>query len=79
MARCKPPPLASALWKRRRTTRRFAWSMGVTSGVTTMLANGAGPIMTLYFLATETPKIRARGHRRVDVPSSSISFKVPFS
>jgi hypothetical protein len=37
-------------------TRTFAWSMGLSAGVTTMLANGAGPITTLYFLATQTPK-----------------------
>ncbi len=34
----------------------FAWSMGVWSGVTTLLANAAGPIMSLYFLAVNLPK-----------------------
>ena len=34
----------------------FAWTIGVWSGVTTMLANAAGPIMTLYLLAVGLPK-----------------------
>lgn len=34
----------------------FAWSMGGVSGITTMLANAAGPIMALYFLAINLPK-----------------------
>lgn len=56
----------------------FAWSMGLSSGVTTMLANGAGPVMTLYFLATGLPKFALVG-------TSSWFFlivnlcKVPFS
>ena len=37
-------------------TRAFAWTMGCGAGFTTMLANGAGPVMSLYLLATETPK-----------------------
>src|SRR5580693_9015752 len=59
-------------------TRRFAWSMGVTSGVTTMLANGAGPIMTLYFLAIETPKYALVGTSAWMFLIIN-SFKVPFS
>ena len=59
-------------------TRRFAWSMGVTSGVTTMLANGAGPIMTLYFLAIETPKFALVGTSAWMFLIIN-SFKVPFS
>lgn len=34
----------------------FAWSMGGVSGIATMLANAAGPIMALYFLAINLPK-----------------------
>jgi uncharacterized protein len=34
----------------------FAWSLGLLAGVTTMLANAAGPIMALYFLAVALPK-----------------------
>ncbi|MEI9893937.1 MAG: sulfite exporter TauE/SafE family protein [Chthoniobacter sp.] len=59
-------------------TRQFAWSMGLTGGVTTMLANGAGPIMTLYFLATETPKYALVGTGAWMFLILN-SFKVPFS
>lgn len=34
----------------------FAWSMGFTAGVTTMVANAAGPVMGLYLLAVSLPK-----------------------
>src|ERR1700761_2060217 len=52
--------------------------MGLTGGVTTMLANGAGPIMTLYFLATETPKFALVGTSAWMFLIIN-SFKVPFS
>jgi hypothetical protein len=35
----------------------FAWGLGITAGITTMLANSAGPIMTVYFLAVELAKL----------------------
>ncbi len=38
-------------------SRSFAWSMGGLAGVTTMLANAAGPVMALYFLAVRLPKM----------------------
>jgi uncharacterized membrane protein YfcA len=31
--------------------RFFTWGMGVAAGTTTMLANAAGPVMTVYLLA----------------------------
>ncbi len=34
----------------------FAWTMGLIAGVTTMLANAAGPVMALYLLAVALPK-----------------------
>jgi len=34
----------------------IAWAAGSASGVTTMLANAAGPVMTLYLLAVGLPK-----------------------
>lgn len=34
----------------------FAWSMGLLAGVTTMMANAAGPVMALYLLAVALPK-----------------------
>lgn len=37
-------------------TRAFAWFMGIWGGITTMLANAAGPVMALYFLAVNLPK-----------------------
>lgn len=37
-------------------TRAFAWTMGFTAGVTTMMANAAGPVMGLYLLAVTLPK-----------------------
>ena len=42
-------------------SRAFAWSMGVAAGITTMLANAAGPIMTLFLLALELPKLEFVG------------------
>jgi uncharacterized membrane protein YfcA len=35
----------------------FAWTMGGLGGITTMLANAAGPVMTLFFLAIRFPKM----------------------
>jgi uncharacterized protein len=37
-------------------THAFAWTMGLVAGVTTMLANAAGPVMALYLLAVALPK-----------------------
>jgi len=37
-------------------TRAFAWAMGGIAGVTTMVANAAGPVMGLYLLAVSLPK-----------------------
>lgn len=42
-------------------TRGFAWLMGAWSGVATMLANAAGPVMSLYFLAISIPKYELVG------------------
>lgn len=42
-------------------SRGFAWFMGFSSGFTTMLANAAGPVMALYFLAIATPKYELVG------------------
>ncbi|MBK8092641.1 MAG: sulfite exporter TauE/SafE family protein [Verrucomicrobiaceae bacterium] len=36
--------------------RLFAWSMGCMAGVVTMLANAAGPVMTVYLLAQHLEK-----------------------
>ena len=37
-------------------SRSFAWTMGILTGVTTMLANAAGPVVALYLLAVALPK-----------------------
>ena len=42
-------------------TRWFAWAMGVWAGVATMMANAAGPVMSLYFLAVNLPKYEIVG------------------
>lgn len=37
-------------------SRIFAWSMGLLAGFATMMANAAGPVMAIYFLALSLPK-----------------------
>lgn len=56
----------------------FAGSMGLATGFATMIANGAGPIMTLYFLATNTPKFVLVGTSAWFFLMVNL-FKVPFS
>jgi uncharacterized membrane protein YfcA len=58
--------------------RWFAWSLGLLAGVTTMLANAAGPIMALYFLAIALPKFEFVGTSAWFFFIVN-SFKVPFS
>ncbi len=36
----------------------FAWMMGILTGITTMLANAAGPIVALFLLAISLPKMQ---------------------
>ncbi|MDR2463318.1 MAG: sulfite exporter TauE/SafE family protein [Verrucomicrobiales bacterium] len=38
-------------------SRPFAWSLGGLGGWTTMVANAAGPVMSLFFLAMRLPKM----------------------
>lgn len=56
----------------------FAITMGVMAGVTTMLANAAGPVMALYFLAIGLPKLEFVGTSAWFFLSINL-FKVPFS
>jgi uncharacterized membrane protein YfcA len=58
--------------------RWFAWTMGLLAGITTMLANAAGPIMALYFLAVALPKFEFVGTSAWYFFIVN-SFKVPFS
>jgi len=39
----------------------MAWSAGWAAGVTTMLANAAGAVMTIYLLACRLPKLQFVG------------------
>lgn len=41
--------------------RPFAWTLGLLAGITTMLANAGGPVMTLYLLAMGLPKLEFTG------------------
>jgi uncharacterized protein len=43
------------------TQRGFALVMGFTAGATTMMANAAGPVMIIYLLAMQLPKIAFAG------------------
>jgi uncharacterized protein len=70
--------LRPALYEHFPHTRRFAWSMGAASGVTTMLANAAGPIMSLYFLAINLPKYEFIGTSAWFFFFINL-FKIPFS
>lgn len=56
----------------------FAALMGILAGFTTMLANAAGPIMTLYLLAMRMPKMRFMGTAAWYFFILN-SFKVPFN
>ena len=58
--------------------RWFAWGMGLLAGVTTMLANAAGPIFALYALAVALPKFEIVGTSAWFFFIIN-AFKVPFS
>jgi uncharacterized membrane protein YfcA len=59
-------------------SRGFAHSMGAATGVSTMLANAAGPVMGLYFIALATPKFELVGTSAWFFLIVNL-FKVPFS
>lgn len=42
-------------------SKGFAWTLGLMAGVTTMMANAAGPIVALYLLAVGLPKLELVG------------------
>jgi uncharacterized membrane protein YfcA len=58
--------------------RWFAWAMGLLAGVTTMLANAAGPIFGLYALSVSLPKFEIVGTGAWLFLMLNL-FKVPFS
>ena len=59
-------------------SRTFAWSMGFLAGVMTMMANAAGPAITLYFLTMKVSKEQFVGTIAWIFLAINV-FKVPFS
>lgn len=59
-------------------TKWFAWSMGTLVGLTTMLANAAGPVFGLYLLSMRLPKMEFVGTAAWFFLLLNI-VKVPFS
>lgn len=59
-------------------SRGFAWGIGGWAGITTMLANAAGPVMALYLLAIDLPKYNLVGTSAWFFLLVNVS-KVPFS
>ncbi len=56
----------------------FSALMGIMAGFTTMVANAAGPVMILYMLAMQLPKMEFMGTGAWFFLSVNL-FKVPFS
>lgn len=56
----------------------FAWTLGLLAGMTTMLANAAGPVVALYLLAVSLPKLELVGSSAWFFLVINV-FKVPFS
>ncbi len=56
----------------------FAWTLGLLAGMTTMLANAAGPIFAIYLLAIGLPKLEFVGTSAWFFLLIN-AFKVPFS
>src|SRR5262249_54336806 len=56
----------------------LTWSIGILVGVATMLANAAGPIMTVYLLAARLPKYEFMGTSAYLFLTINLS-KLPFS
>ncbi|HEY5792440.1 MAG TPA: sulfite exporter TauE/SafE family protein [Chthoniobacterales bacterium] len=56
----------------------FGWPMGFLAGATTMLANAAGPVMSVYLLASRLPKMEFVGTAAWFFFAINL-FKVPFS
>lgn len=59
-------------------SRGFAWSLGFATGMATMLANGAGPIVAVYLIAVGLPKYEFVGTSAWFFLIANV-FKVPFS
>lgn len=59
-------------------SRPFAATMGMLAGITTMMANAAGPVMGLYFLSVGLPKLQLTGTSAWFFLLINL-YKVPFS
>jgi uncharacterized protein len=81
--------IALHMWRQYRLSRNpgadaiphshwFAALMGVLAGFTTMIANAAGPVMILYLLAMQLPKMEFLGTGAWFFLGVNL-FKVPFS
>lgn len=66
------------LFARAPHSKPFAWGTGLLAGWTTMLANGAGPIITLFSLAIGLPKFELVGTGAWFFLIMN-TFKLPFS
>lgn len=58
--------------------RWFAWTLGLLTGITTMLANAAGPLVALYMIAVSLPKFQLIGTSAWFFLVLN-TFKIPFS
>lgn len=56
----------------------FAWTLGLLAGITTMMANAAGPVVALYLLAVALPKMQFVGTGAWFFLVVNV-FKLPFS
>ncbi|MCR9296527.1 MAG: sulfite exporter TauE/SafE family protein [bacterium] len=56
----------------------FAWGLGLLAGMTTMMANAAGPVVALYLLAVSLPKLELVGTSAWFFLIVNV-FKLPFS
>lgn len=59
-------------------SRWFVWTIGILAGITTMIANAAGPVIAIYLLAISLPKYEFVGTSAWFFLTLN-TFKVPFS
>ena len=59
-------------------SRPVAWALGLVAGITTMVANAAGPFVALYYVAVGLPKMEVVGTLAWFFLIINL-FKVPFS
>ena len=78
--------LAMQLWRRRQAAKNggeethgwwFAPLCGVLAGFTTLIANAAGPLLAIYLLAMQLPKLEYMGTGALFFMALNL-FKVPF-